>query len=203
MSVHDRFPATLPLMLLAVAWLALAVGLADPVAPEPVTCPRVAAEPLVRDDRNVQLHGSVPVAFATGQRVTLCGSRLFNTYQANPPSAVPDARMLRIGDWYLPIDSVVVSNGGERLSFTVASGGPYRRLPGASAPAAEAPVTSGGAPRRYVFVAEPVTGGTIAGPIALHSLSSPPDSRRQHSTDVVALTPSVWRASAIQRRETR
>lgn len=193
MSVRDRIPAFLSIVLMAVAMLALADGVADPFEPQAVTCPRVATAPRARDDRDVQLHGSVPQAFSTGQRVTLCGRRLFDTYQANPPSAMPEARLLRIGDWYLPIESVAVSNGGDRLSFTVAAGGPYRRLP------APAPAT---APQRYAFVAEPVTGSAIAGPIALHSLSSPPDARRQHSTDVVALAPSVWQAPPNQRRET-
>jgi hypothetical protein len=193
MSIRDRIPAFLFIVLLAVAMLAIADGVADPVEPDAVTCPRVATAPRARNDRAVQLQGSVPQAFSTGQRVTLCGRQLFNTYQANPPSAMPAARLLRIGDWYLPIDAVTVSDGGERLSFKVAPGGPYRRLLDPAQPTA---------PQRYAFVAEPVAGGVITGPVALHSLSSPPDAWRQHSTDVVALTPSVWRAPTNQRRET-
>lgn len=194
MSFAATIPARLRLTLALLAVLCLPDSAADPMSAEPVACPAAAGSR--RADLDVHLQGSVPQSFTTGQRVTLCGHRLFNTYEANSASTLPDARMLRIGDWYLPIEAVALSNAGDRLSFTIAAGGPYLRLP-----ASPTPDPAGGGARRYGFVAAPVAGGVITGAIALHSLSSPPDGRRQHSTDVVALTPSVWRGMSIQRRE--
>ena len=192
MHIHASMRRPLRIAPLILAALALVTSVADSDVSGLPPCAAAPSGNAARAaDRVVRLFGSIPQSFADGQRVTLCGSLLFNTYEANSTSARPNARMLRIGDWYLPMSEVVVSNRGDRLSFTVAAGGPYQRQP----------VSSGTHTRHYEFVSVPVTGGSIAGPIALHSLSSPPDAARQHSTDVVALSSSLWRGPSIQRRE--
>lgn len=132
---------------------------------------------------STRLSAVVPNEFAAGDRVNLCGSGLFYTYQANPSAVLPDSRMLRIGDWYLPIDFVAVSNRGERLSFTVVEGGPFQRMPNATT----------GDTKTFGFVADRSGRATVSGAIALNSLASPPDPKRQHSTDVASATVSVWR----------
>ncbi len=152
-------------------------------APDP--CAARAAGPRLPGP-TVQLAAVLPNEFAPGDRVTLCGAGLFYTYQANPSAVLQDSRMLRIGDWYLPIGDVAVSNRGDRLSFTIIDGGPFQRLPAATT----------GVPVAFGFVADRSGRATVSGPIALNSLASPPDPKRQHSTDVAMPTPSVWTRQA-------
>lgn len=135
-------------------------------------------------DPAVRITRVVPLTFGKGQRVTLCGSSLFYTFQAAPNNASPETRMLRIGDQYIEMSALEVSPSGDRMSFT-ANGIAYTKLHG--------PVVND-VVRYEPFVAQPQP-SVVEGPVALTSLYSSIDSSRQHNTDTSSSTVSRWSRS--------
>ncbi len=135
-------------------------------------------------DPAVRITRVVPLNFGKGQRVTLCGSSLFNTFQAIPNNAVPETKMLRIGDQYIEMSALEVSPSGDRMSFT-ANGVAYNKLHG---PAVNDVV------RYEPFVVQPQP-SLVEGTVALTSLYSSIDFSRQHNTDTSSSTVSRWSRS--------
>jgi hypothetical protein len=135
-------------------------------------------------DPAVRITRVVPLNFGKSQRVTLCGTSLFYTFQAIPNDANPETKMLRIGDQYIEMSAVEVSPSGDRMSFT-ANGVAFNKLHG--------PVVND-VVRYEPFVAQPQP-SLVEGPVALTSFHSSIDSSRQHNTDTRSSTASRWSRS--------
>ena len=140
-------------------------------------------------DPVVRITRVAPEAFGRGQTVTLCGTSLFNTWQAAPVSNFPETRMLKIGSQYVEMHEVAVSANGDRLTFRAGSTALNRVVVSQTFN----PAT--GYASLYGFVAASPQPDAVSGLVALTARSAQLDSSQANNTNILAPAASLWRRS--------